>query len=79
MSNYPLRLPKTLLEDARELAKDQGVSMNAFLSTIVAERVGEMKALVSFQVRAERADLASAMAVLDRAPDREPLAGDVPE
>jgi hypothetical protein len=79
MSNYPLRLPKTLLEDARELAKDQGVSMNAFLSTLVAERVGEMKALVSFQARAERADLAKAMAILDQAPDRGPLAGDEPE
>jgi hypothetical protein len=76
MSNYPLRLPKTLLEDARELARDQGVSMNAFLSTLVAERVGEMKALVAFEARAKRADLAKALAVLDQAPDREPLAGD---
>ena len=69
-------MAKTLLEDARELAKDQGVSMNAFLSTLVAERVGEMKALANIRARAERADPVGAIAVLDRAPLRAPMSGD---
>jgi hypothetical protein len=76
MSNYPLRLPKNLLEDARELAKSEGVSMNAFLSAIVAERVGEKKVLAQLQARAARADAARALAVLDQAPERTPMAGD---
>jgi predicted HicB family RNase H-like nuclease len=45
MSNYPLRLPETLMDDAREMAKAQGVSVNQFLATVIAERVGELKAL----------------------------------
>jgi predicted HicB family RNase H-like nuclease len=38
MSNYPLRLPETPMEDAREMADAQGVSINQFLSTLIAER-----------------------------------------
>ncbi len=76
MSNYPLRLPKNLLEDARELAKSEGVSMNAFLSAIVAERVGEKKVLAQLRARAAQADAARALAVLGQAPDRAPKAGD---
>lgn len=69
-SNYPLRLPKTLLEDARELAKSEGVSMYAFLLAIVVERVGEKKILAQLRARAAWADAALALEVLDRAPDR---------
>ena len=43
MSNYPLHLPETLMEDAREMANAQGVSINQFLSTPIAERIGELK------------------------------------
>jgi hypothetical protein len=76
MSNYPLRLPKDLLEDARALARAQGVSVNAFLSTLVAERVGAMKALEAIRARASRADPARALVILGRAPAQPPLPGD---
>ena len=76
MSNYPLRLPKDLMEDVRRLAADQGVSVNQFLAATIAERVGELKALSRIQLRAGRGDAAFAMAVLRRAPDVAPLPGD---
>jgi hypothetical protein len=76
MSNYPLRLPKDVLEEARAIAKDQGVSMNAFLSSLVAERVGEMRALGQLRRRALAGDVTQAQAILNRAPDRVPLDGD---
>jgi hypothetical protein len=80
MSNYPLRLPETLMEDVREMADAQGVSINQFLATLIAERIGELKALRHVRQRIGRANPASAAAVLALVPDRAPLEGDeVPE
>jgi hypothetical protein len=76
MSNYPLRLPEALMEDAREMADAQGVSINQFLSTLIAERIGELKALRHVRYRIGRANSAAAAAVLALVPDQEPLEGD---
>ncbi len=76
MSNYPLRLPEALMDDARGMAKAQGVSINQFLATVIAERVGELKALNHVRSRIARADLTKARAVLALVPDRPPLEGD---
>jgi len=76
MSNYPLRLPETLMDDARGMAKSQGVSVNQFLATVIAERVGELKALNHVRSRVARADPAKTRAVLALVPDRAPMEGD---
>lgn len=76
MSNYPLRLPEALMEDAREMADAQGVSINQFLATMIAERIGELKALRHVRQRINRANPATAAAVLALVPDRPPLEGD---
>ncbi len=76
MSNYPLRLPETLMDDARAMAKAQGVSINQFLATVIAERVGQLKALNHVSARIARADPAMARAVLALIPDRPPMEGD---
>ncbi|MFZ4122564.1 MAG: rhodanese-like domain-containing protein [Caulobacterales bacterium] len=76
MSNFPLCLPETLMEDAREMADAQGVSINQFLSTLIAERIGELKALRHVRQRIGRASSAGAAAVLALVPDRAPLEGD---
>lgn len=76
MSNYPLRLPDHVMADARQLAERSGTSLNQFLSSLIAERVGEMKALAEIRARAERANPAAALAILARVPDRPPLRGD---
>ena len=76
MSNYPLRLPETLMDDARCMAKAQGVSVNQFLATVIAERIGELKALSHVRARIARADRAKARAVLALVPDRAPMEGD---
>jgi len=76
MSNYPLRLPEALMEDARGMAKAQGVSVNQFLAMVIAERVGELKALNHVRARIARADPAAARAVLSLVPDRAPMKGD---
>ncbi len=58
------------------MAKAQGVSISQFLAPVIAERVGELKALNPIRSRIARADLAKARAVLALAPDRPPLEGD---
>lgn len=49
------------------MADAQGVSINQFLSTLIAERIGELKALRHVRQRIGRANPATAAAV-DRAP-----------
>lgn len=76
MRNYPLRLPDHVMAEAKQLAELNGTSLNQFLSTLIAERVGELRAVADIRARAERADAAAALAILGRAPDRAPLDGD---
>ncbi|HCK83424.1 MAG TPA: hypothetical protein DHW63_02550 [Hyphomonadaceae bacterium] len=80
MSNYRLRLPEALMRDVRQMAEDQGVSIGQFLSTQIAERIGELKALHHVRARTARAAPSRAAAVLALVPDRPPLEGDeIPE
>ncbi|MDR2214015.1 MAG: hypothetical protein LBE21_10385 [Pseudomonadales bacterium] len=76
MSNYPLRLPDHVMAEAKELAERNGASLNQFLTSLIAERIGELRATAQIQARVERANPALALAILRRAPDRVPLAGD---
>jgi hypothetical protein len=76
MSNYPLRLPDHLMADAKRLAEQNGTSLNQFLSSLIAERLGEMKAVAAIEARVSRADPEAALAILRRAPDRLALPGD---
>lgn len=76
MTNYPLRLPDHVMAEAKALAMRSGTSLNQFLSSLIAERVGEMKALAHIEARAARADIERALEILGRAPERAPMAGD---
>jgi hypothetical protein len=76
MTNYPLRLPDHIMAEVRALATRSGTSLNQFLSTLIAERVGEMKALAHLEARAARADPDKALDVLSRVPDRRPQKAD---
>lgn len=76
MTNYPLRLPEDLMQDVREMAEAQGVSINHFLSTVIAERLGELKALRHVRARINRADREVALRILEKIPDVDPVAGD---
>jgi hypothetical protein len=64
------------MEDTKLLAKEQGVSVNQLMATVLAERVGEMKAMARLRTRASSGDTAAALAILQRAPDIVPLDGD---
>lgn len=76
MSNYPLRLPEHVMSEAKQMAERSGTSLNQFLASLIAERVGELRATADIRARAERANPAAALAILARVPERAPLAGD---
>ena len=76
MSNYPLRLPDHIMADAKRLAEANGTSLNQFLSSLIAERLGEMKAIADIEARIARANPQAALEILRRAPDRPPMPGD---
>lgn len=72
MSNIRLRLPDSLHEAVRQIAEEDGVSINQFITTAVAEKVAVMKAEQLFQARAAQGSRARYEAALAAVPDVPP-------
>jgi hypothetical protein len=53
---FPLRLPESIRRAAEELAREDGVSLNQFVATAVAEKVSALNAATYLRRRAARAD-----------------------
>ena len=70
-STYPLRLPKSIKAAAEKLAREEGVSMNQFVATAVAQKLAAIQTATLFNERRQRADLATFSELLNR-PDGEP-------
>jgi hypothetical protein len=64
------------MAQAKALAADSGTSLNQFLGSIVAERIGEMKAMAEIERRIARANVEDVRAILAKVPDVPPLPGD---
>ena len=76
-SNVALRLPPHLLEEARRVAKAEGIALNQLISTSVAEKLSALRTAEYFQERAARADVSKALEILARAGQgRPPTPGD---
>lgn len=56
MSTLNLRLPESLHEQVRVLAKEDGVSINQFITLAVSEKVATLTTLEYIAERARRAD-----------------------
>ena len=76
LSTYPLRLPRTIRADVERLSKQDGVSINQFVSIAVAEKVAMMQAHDYFSQRAARADLAAFDELMQRSGGELPRPGD---
>lgn len=74
--NYPLRLPESILEEAKRAAKQDGVSLNQFIGTALAEKVSALRAQSVLEDRAARADQAKFDAVMAKAGTEPPRDGD---
>lgn len=76
-SAYPLKMPNSVKEAARRLSKADGVSLNQFIATAVAEKVGALEAAEYFlRRRANDARPGDLLHYLESAPDRAPEAAD---
>lgn len=75
-STYPLRLPKSIKAEAEKLAREEGISMNQFVATAVAEKLSAMRTVEFFAQRRSRADLAAFRKLLRRQGGEPPRAGD---
>jgi hypothetical protein len=74
---YPLKLPQSVKRAAERLAKEDGVSLNQWISVAVAQKVGVVE--TAAEILKQRAadarpeDLKRFLAAL---PDAEPIPGD---
>ena len=55
-TTYPLRLPRSVKAEVQRRAKQDGISINQFVATAVAEKLAAMNTAAFFAERRERAD-----------------------
>ena len=75
-TNYPLRVPASIMAEAKKAAAQDGVSLNQFISTAVAEKVSALRTEAVLQARAARADRNKFDEVIARAGGQPPRDGD---
>jgi hypothetical protein len=76
-SNFALRLQPSLLEEARKIARTEGVAVNQLINVAVAEKVSALRTEEYFAERAAKGDIKKALQVLKRAGrGNVPVAGD---
>lgn len=77
-TSYPLKLPNSVKVAAQRLAREDGVSLNQWISSAVAEKVGAVETSAAFlKRRAGDARPADLLWFLDNAADEPPVPGDI--
>ncbi len=76
MSTLSLRLPESLHDRVRKLAEAEGVSINQFITTAVAEKMAALMTEDYLGSRAERGSRDKFRKALERVPDRPADEGD---
>ncbi len=67
-----LRLPNSLHKQLKQYAEQDGISMNQFIATAVAEKLASLATMEYLEQRAQRGSKDKFNAVLARVPDVEP-------
>jgi len=73
-STYPLRLPRSVKAEVERRAKQDGISVNQFVATAVAEKLAAMGTAEFFAERRARADFAAFDRLMMRRKGGEPPA-----
>ena len=76
MSALSLRLPNSIHKHIKEIARQEGVSINQFISSAVAEKISAIMTEDYLAERAKRAKRSDLTRILDSVPSRKPLPGD---
>lgn len=78
-ATYPLKLPLSIKTAAARLAKEDGVSLNQWIATAVAQKVGAVETAAEFLKRRAGGRTGGGLAaILDKVPARAPEPGDEP-
>lgn len=75
-STYPLRLPRSVKAEVERRAKADGISVNQFVATAVAEKLAVMNTAEFFAERRNRADFDAFERILRRKGGEPPREGD---
>ncbi len=76
MSTLSLRLPNSIHRHIKEIALQEGVSINQFISSAVSEKISAISTENYLLQRANRANREDFKKILNNVPNRTPLAGD---
>ena len=76
MTQFPLRVPDHIMEQARAAAREDHISINQMMLSFIAEGLGHRRGLKMMRERAARADPEKALAILDRIKGLPPEPGD---
>jgi hypothetical protein len=76
MATLSLRLPQSLHLAAKSLAEREGVSVNQLITVALTEKVAAIASYEQLRARAAGGSIDNALALLARAPDVAPSAGD---
>ena len=72
VGKFRLRLPEPLHKQVKALAEQEGVSVNQFVTTALAEKLSALMTEDDLGARAKRGDQAAFGQVLAKVPDTEP-------
>lgn len=72
MSTLSVRLPESLHKKIKELAEEEGISMNQFITLAVSEKMSALLTVDYLKERAERASKQNFKHIMDEVPDVEP-------
>ena len=72
MSTLSLRIPNSLHEQIRLLAKREGISINQFVASAAAEKMAALITEEYIEARAKKGNIKKFQRVLKKVPDSEP-------
>jgi uncharacterized protein (DUF1778 family) len=76
MSALSLRLPNSIHRHIKEIASQEGVSINQFISSAVSEKISAISTENYLVQRAKRAKRKEFTNILNTVPERMPITGD---
>ena len=76
MSTLSLRLPDSLHNEIKSLAKKEGISINQFISSAVAEKMSALMTENYLQKKAEKGNEKAFLEAMSKVPDIEPESKD---
>jgi hypothetical protein len=76
MSTLSLSIPDSLHERIRELAQQDGISINQFIATAAAEKMAAFLTVEYLESRAAKGEKSLYLSALERVPDVAPVPGD---